>query len=97
MPVLAVAAIAAAGAAVSASASSGRSRYRDYGDEMKDTLEDQIRLAPDLYAAEEEYRPRYADLDLQIARDNLLGRNGQPGMLQTLEDIQPTVNELASQ
>lgn len=41
---------------------------RDYGKETRDTLQAQIDLAPDLYAAEERFRPKYAQLDLDIAK-----------------------------
>lgn len=44
---------------------------RDYGKETADTLEAQIRLAPEKYKAEKEYRPKYAALDLDIAEQNL--------------------------
>lgn len=41
---------------------------RDYGKETRDTLQAQIDLAPDLYAAEEKFRGKYAQLDLDIAK-----------------------------
>ena len=41
---------------------------RDYGGEMRDTLQAQIDLAPQLYGAEEQYRGKYAQLDLDIAK-----------------------------
>ena len=41
---------------------------RDYGKETRDTLQAQIALAPDLYAAEEKFRGKYAQLDLDIAK-----------------------------
>ena len=41
---------------------------RDYARETYDTLQTQINLAPDLYAAEERFRPKYAQLDLDIAK-----------------------------
>ncbi len=41
---------------------------RDYARETYDTLQTQINLAPDLYAAEEKFRPKYAQLDLDIAK-----------------------------
>ena len=41
---------------------------RDYGKETYDTLQTQINLAPDLYAAEEKFRGKYAQLDLDIAK-----------------------------
>ena len=41
---------------------------RDYGGEMRDTLQAQIDLAPQLYGAEEQYRGKYAQLDMDIAK-----------------------------
>ena len=41
---------------------------RDYGKETYATLQTQINLAPDLYAAEEKFRGKYAQLDLDIAK-----------------------------
>ena len=41
---------------------------RDYAKETRDTLQAQIDLAPQLYAAEERFRGKYAQLDLDIAK-----------------------------
>lgn len=46
-----------------------------------DSLATQLRLAPDVYAAESTYRPQYAALDQRILADSLLGTNGAPGLL----------------
>lgn len=66
---------------------------RDYAKETRDTLEAQIELAPDLYAAEasQEYgRPAYAQLDLEILRDVMKGKDGEQGLLDLYEkDIMP--------
>src|SRR6056300_565715 len=66
---------------------------RDYAKETRDTLEAQIELAPDLYAAEasQEYgRPAYAQLDLAVLRDVMKGKDGEPGLLELYEkDIMP--------
>jgi len=66
---------------------------RDYAQEKRDTLQAQVDLAPDLYAAEAsaDYgRPAYAKLDLQVLRDTLLGSEGQPGLLDLYErDVMP--------
>ena len=40
---------------------------RDYGNEMRDTLQAQIDLAPELYGAEKQFRGKYAQLDMDIA------------------------------
>lgn len=62
---------------------------RDYAKETRDTLQAQIDLAPDLYAAEAnpEYgRPAYAQLDLQVLRDVMQGKDGQAGLLELYEN-----------
>lgn len=46
---------------------------RDYGAEGRNTLADQIALAPQLFAAEQQFRPQYAQLDLDILRQTLPG------------------------
>lgn len=62
---------------------------RDYGKEMRETLQAQIDLAPDLFAAESnpEYgRGANAMLDLSVMRDVLMGKDGQMGLLQLYEE-----------
>lgn len=62
---------------------------RDYAKETRDTLQAQIDLAPELYAAEAnpEYgRPAYAQLDLQVLRDVMQGKDGQGGLLELYEE-----------
>lgn len=58
---------------------------RDYGKETADTLESQIRLAPDLYASEEEFRPAYANLERRIQLEQL-GIDPEMGLLEAFED-----------
>ena len=41
---------------------------RDYGKETRDTLQAQIDLAPQLYGAEEQFRGKFAQLDMDIAK-----------------------------
>ena len=41
---------------------------RDYGKETRDTLQAQIDLAPQLYGAEEKFRGKFAQLDMDIAQ-----------------------------
>ena len=43
-------------------------KARDYGSEMRDTLQAQIDLAPQLYGAEKQFRGKYAQLDMDIAK-----------------------------
>jgi len=66
---------------------------RDYAKETRDTLQAQIDLAPELYAAEasQEYgRPAEARLNLEILRDVMRGSQGTPGLLELYEqDIMP--------
>ena len=52
-----------------------------YSESLKDSLQAQIDLAPELYAAEAETRPRYVQLETDILRDTLLGRGGEDGVL----------------
>lgn len=52
-----------------------------YSESLKDSLQAQIDLAPELFAAEAETRPRYAQLETDILRDTLLGRGGEDGVL----------------
>jgi hypothetical protein len=58
---------------------------RDYGKETAATLESQIRLAPDLYASEEEFRPAYANLERRIQLEQL-GIDPEMGLLEAFED-----------
>jgi hypothetical protein len=41
---------------------------RQYGEEMKSTLQAQVDMAGDLYGAEEQWRGKYAQLDMDIAQ-----------------------------
>ena len=52
-----------------------------YSESLKDSLQAQIDLAPELFAAEAETRPRYVQLETDILRDTLLGRGGEDGVL----------------
>jgi hypothetical protein len=59
---------------------------RNYGQETRDTLQAQIDLMPQRYAAESQYGPQFAQLQSQILRTALLG---DQGLLSTLEEVQP--------
>jgi hypothetical protein len=62
---------------------------RDYGKETRETLQAQVDLAPQLYAAESKYAPKYQDLQLQ-----LLGR-AAPQLMGIYErDIFPTLSRM---
>ena len=41
---------------------------RSYAQETRDTLQAQVDLAPQLYAAESKFRPHYAQLDMDVAK-----------------------------
>lgn len=70
---------------------------RDYAQESRDTLATQIALAPQLYASEAEYQPRYTQLALSNARDALLGAGGQQGLLGLYENsVYPTMDRISA-
>jgi len=63
---------------------------RNYGQEMRQTLEAQIDLAPELFRVESEYRPQYAQLDFDIASEMT------PQMLDLYQnEIGPVLDEMA--
>lgn len=70
---------------------------RDYGAETRETLQAQVELAPDLYAAEREFSPLYADLSAENVRRSLLGVDGKGGLLKTFEDVAPRTQALQDQ
>ena len=65
---------------------------RNYYTETSATLADQIKLAPELFAAQSKFAPQYAALNSQITRDTLLGTNGQPGLLNLYENALAPAN-----
>jgi hypothetical protein len=65
-------------------------------EEGRDSLQAQIDLAPDILAANQAYRPQYADLDIQTLRRSLLGSENQPGLLQTYRDLEPQLTEFSA-
>jgi len=56
---------------------------RNYAKETEDTLRAQVKLAPELYAAEEKFRGKYAQLDVDIAK------RISPQLLDIYESTQP--------
>ena len=56
---------------------------RNYGQETRDTLQAQVDLAPDIYAAEAKHRPLYSQLDVDIAKQIT------PQLLDIYESTQP--------
>lgn len=64
--------------------------------EGRDTLQAQVDLAPDIFAARSQYEPLYADLDITKLRRVLFGSDSQPGLLQTYREAEPALTEFAS-
>lgn len=63
---------------------------RNYAQETRDTLQAQIDLAPDLLASEQQFRPQYTKLNLDIARQSL------PDVLAMYEQSQPALSRIAT-
>lgn len=63
----------------------------------QESLETQIRLAPQQFAAESEYAPQYSQLYQNIMRQTLLGSEGQPGLLSTYSEAAPAISDLQAQ
>ena len=61
---------------------------QSYGDQTGRTLQDQINLAPQKYEAEASYRPKYAALDVDIARTST------PELLDIAEQAAPRIGEM---
>lgn len=64
--------------------------------EGRDSLMAQLELAPDTYNARAQYDPKYADLNLQVLRRSLFGADGNPGLLQTYEEVQPLLSRFTA-
>lgn len=62
-----------------------------------ESLETQIKLAPQQFAAESEYAPQYSQLYQNIMRQTLLGSEGQPGLLSTYSEAAPALSDLQAQ
>lgn len=69
---------------------------RDYAQETRDTLANQIQLAPQLYASEAQYQPLYTQLALQNAQTSLLGGNGQMGLIDLYGRINPQLSKISA-
>lgn len=69
---------------------------RDYAQETRDTLANQIQLAPQLYASEAQYQPLYTQLALQNAQTSLLGGNGQMGLIDLYGRINPQLSQISA-
>lgn len=69
---------------------------RNYAQEAQDTLATQIQLAPQLYASEAQYQPLYTQLALQNAQTSLLGGNGQMGLIDLYNKINPQLSQISA-
>ena len=56
-------------------------KQETYGEATAGGLEAQIKLAPELMAAEREYAPQKQQLDIDLLRSALFGSDGQPGLI----------------
>lgn len=69
---------------------------RDGAQELIDNTAAQAQVAPQLFeleSSDEFGRPAYAQLDLQVLREVLTGKDGQPGLLDLYEtDVLPRLN-----
>lgn len=80
---------AAAGVAMSQSGGGQSTDPRNYGQETRDTLQAQIDLAPQLYAANAEYAPKYNALNLDAYEQMLLGSPGGKSSTESYTDWEP--------
>lgn len=64
------------------------SKERNYAAETQANLEAQVKMMPDIYAAESEYRPQFAQLDMDIAKSI------SPQLVDLYREISPDLQEL---
>lgn len=69
---------------------------QNYAQQTRDTLQAQIDLAPQQYAAEAQYQPLYTQLALQNAQTSLLGGNGQMGLIDLYSQINPQLSQISA-
>lgn len=71
---------------------------RDYAQETRDTLQAQVDLAPDRYAAEAEFGPKYTSLNLRNLGSALRGSDGQTGLLDLYrKEVYPVLSQVENQ
>ena len=71
---------------------------RDLGKEYEDVLKAKLKYMPDQYAAEQEYRGKWAELDLQTLMTSLGGTEGTPGLIDIYKNtVMPTLSETEGQ
>ena len=61
------------------------------------SLKAQIDMAPAVYDANAKYQPMYADLSNKTLREQMLGSDGNSGLLSLYSDISPTLNKLTAE
>jgi hypothetical protein len=72
-------------------------KARKYANEMRDTLQAQIDLAPQWYGVEAAFQPRYAQLANRVQGISLLGRDNIPGGTMGLyREVMPQYTDLMS-
>lgn len=64
---------------------------RDYGQEMQDTLESQLKVMPDWYKSESTYRPKFAQLDADILSQTL------PQLMDAYRTAAPVLSDVEAQ
>ena len=69
---------------------------RNYGQETRDTLQAQVDLAPQKFAAEQQFSPGYTDLAVQNVQRALGGSSAQPGLVSLLGQYGPQLQQYAS-
>lgn len=95
MPFVALA-LGAGALAYSASQKPKAPKERNIAAETAETLETQIRLAPDIYESEKKFSPLYTDLEVSNSRRALLGEKGTGGYLDLIEEISPRSDALTA-
>lgn len=71
---------------------------RNPGEEYRDVLQAKLDYMPQQYAAEQEYRGKWADLDLETLARSLGGSGGTPGLIDIYRDqVMPTLSETEGQ
>jgi hypothetical protein len=62
--------------------------------EGEESLQAQLRLAPETYQSRSQYDPLYTDLQVSNMQRSLLGQPNQGGLLSTLEQVAPRLQAL---
>ena len=70
---------------------------RDLAKEMETTLRAQLKLAPEQYASEAEWQPKYAALGRKTWAENMFGTAQHRGMLDMAAEAQVSVDRISSE